>query len=463
MSHRELRLISEIIRKKELRKVTRANIDHKMLMLPETKEMFKYIRDYYHNKNHYGMIPSRRIMSEHFPSFQYVEGGETLEELCEEVRNHAMTSKILNLCNDVLEKIDVTSNPFDALSVLRSGLSQIHTMIPSSHDLILADSAEDLIEEYDSFGSMTGFPWPWEPLNIETQGMQQQDLIILFSRPKNMKSWLVTKIVTHLYLEANARVMIYSCEMPPWQYRRRMACCICELDYDRLKKKLLSPQEESFFKRVMRSIKRDEQIDSVNGHHRSVLFTSFSDDPTGGGVAHLIAKAEAFEPDIIWVDAFYRMKDDRSGVRSPRWQQQAAITQDLKNATQILNVPIIGVTQRTRNGKNDNKENREDEESEQMEDIAYSDSVGQEADFVLRVKKGTRYNPDGTIPIDVEIAGAREIRASGFTLSVLPCTHWQWNRWKGNMFQSESDKVRAIKCSAPSNTVEEDILKMTRE
>jgi len=425
--HAELRLITEVIRQKDFRTVVRANISDDMFMVAEAREMFRFIRDYFYDQRHYGSVPSQRIMRKSFKGFTPVTGQSSIQELCEEIREIALQNKIVQICEGIVLNLEQGESAYQSMSSLRSGYATLQTMTPASRDLILADSAIEVLEEYrlvKENGLMTGLPFPWYQLNMETQGIQEEDLVVIFGRPKSMKSWLTTKGVTHTYLHANARVMVYSCEMPPKQYRRRVACCICDLDYNRLKKGKLEPHEEELLKHELSAIAELESEDMRNGRHRSFLFTSDKDDPQGGGVSHLIAKAETFEPDIIWVDSYYRMKDDRSRKRSPKWDAQTGIIQDLKHATQQLRVPIIAVTQKKRGNKDGDTDVLED-----LEDIAYADAVGMEADLVFRIVKGRKLNQDGTVPLTVQIAGAREILAQGFALSVIPCTHWRWDGW----------------------------------
>lgn len=423
-AHVELRFIAKIVQKRDLRTVMKSNISQMMLTTPEAREMFKAIRAHYLDSSHYGRVPTARWMKDHFRSFQSIKAEESLEELCEEIRKIAMEKELTTACEEVIDIAAV--DPYRALEIMRSKALRAQSMTSNSRDLLFSESAEELKEAYERRENATqllGVPWPWKQLNEETQGIHQEDFVIFFARPKTLKSWLATLCGVHAYAYGNRRVMYYSCEMPTEQVRERAACIYAGLDYKKLKKGLLDPEEKAIYYAYLDSIKADEQKAATNRHSPAMLFTHFMDAPGGGGVTHLMGKAEAFQPDLIICDAFYRMRNDRTGRSSRKPAEQAEITMDLKNATQQLKVPIIGVTQRNRQGEADKTE-----EDETATDVAFTDAGGQEADLFIRWSKGPKY-PDGSVSITGMIAGAREIEPGGMLFRVKPAVHWEFESW----------------------------------
>jgi len=418
----EHRLIAKIVRTGNFRSVQKARITISMFKSADTRQMFKAIREYYNDGAHFGKTPTRRWMKERFPSFEYPKSRESVAELCEILRKKSMTRKIGNSLEEISQVLE-GDGPYEAIALMRAKLIEAQIMVPHSRDVILAESAGELISEYKRIAKakgILGVPWPWEELNIQTQGMLPEEFIVLYGRLKSMKTWVGIKIATHAYEVGNRRVMFYSCEMSPEQLRRRVAATLCNLDYDQLRRaKLPKEQRQAYFKRL-KYLKAEEKKNATKTHKRSFLITSDKEDPAGGGVGHLIAKAEQFEPHLIIADSFYRMRDDRTGRRSMKWEVQAAITQDLKHAAQRLQVPIIGITQKNRD--------KGDDAIEGMEDISYTDAAGQEADLGLKiVKNGT--DDQGRVSLSAWIAGAREIKTDGFDLLVIPSTSWKWGGW----------------------------------
>ena len=418
----EQRLICKIIKSGDYRTVQQAGIKPSMFRSAEARQMFKAIRTYFNNKGHYGKVPKRDWMKDRFPSFEYIKVREGLDELCEILRVKAMERKIEGALEEVSQTLE-GEGPQEALTLLRSKMMEIQTMIPNSRDIILAESARELIEEYKNVkqsDGVLGVPWPWEELNIQTQGMLDGEFIVLYGRLKSMKTWIAILIAVHAYAVGNRRVLFCSCEMPPAQVRRRVAAVLCGLDYDLLKKAKLPRSVRVEYFRRLKKLKVEEKRNATRTHKRSFLITTDKANPAGGGVQDILAKAEQFKPHLVIVDSYYRMRDDRTGKRSLKWEVQAGITQDMKNMAQILEVPVLGTTQKNRE--------KGDDSDEGMDDISYTDAAGQETDFGLKIVKNG-IDPSGNVSLTAWIAGAREIKTDGFALSVLPATTWEWMGW----------------------------------
>jgi replicative DNA helicase len=425
MSSAEIRLITKIVETGDLSGALRAGITVEMFGDPLSKEMFETILLYHHEREHYGCVPTARWMGERFKdSYRTFKVKETLAELCAELRGNVMQTRISEL---LIEICDINeTDPKQALGKLRSEIMSLSRMIPKSTERILAEDVEEIISRAalrrDS-STILGIPYPWDDLNQITQGMHSEDFIVIFGRPKSMKSWIAAKIAAHAYLHGNRRIMIYSCEMSTALFEDRLSCAIHELSYTELKQGTISTRDWQWYKAALRALPTDEKKDSIQGRHRSIKFISHLDDPHGGGVSHLMSKIDEFDPDLVVVDSFYKMKDDRTGKRSVNWEAQYGIVQDLKGATQILHIPLIGVTQRKRTNKEETEEDRD------MADIAYADAVGQEAEAVFRVKKEHTLDDKVTTQLRVMMTGSRETAVGGFLLHVIPAVQFKLFGW----------------------------------
>lgn len=415
----EHRLIAKVIRSGDYGEIIRQRIEPRMFKSADARQMFKAIGEYYKNPAHFGRVPHARWMKEHFPSFEYLKSRETIPELCESLRQKAMARVIAEGLEDT-SRVLHGDGPYEALNTLRAHLIASQSFMAHSRDVILAESTKEVLRDYRrtrNAKGLLGVPWPWKEMNVVTQGMQPEEFILMYARMKSMKSWLAIKMATHAYEIGNRRVLFYSCEMPSHQVRRRVVATLCGLDYDLLRRAKLSVKELEPFVRRMRGLKKEELRNRTETHHRSFMITTDKDDPSGGGVNHLLAKIEQFKPHIAFVDSFYRMRNDRNGQRSMKWQDQAAITQDLKHAAQQAQIPVVGITQRNR-----------DKETSDMGDVSYTDASGQETDLGLRIVKGG-IDPGGHTKLSIYVAGAREIKADGFRLKVIPSTMWEWDGW----------------------------------
>lgn len=197
-------------------------------------------------------------------------------------------------------------------------------------------------------------------------------------------TWVACVIAAHAYL-MNYRVMVFSKEISREAMLTRISSILGNVDYDRLRRGLLSEEDAEEFFELMEELAETEEDESVGAHHRALLFMSDKGKKSGSTVEDLIAAAERFQPDLIVVDGFYLMRDGRSGQRTADWKQISHISQDLKGMAQFVGCPVVGTTQANRaNAK---------EPTGDVDDLSFADGIGQDADIAFRVFKGP--NPSG--------------------------------------------------------------------
>ena len=95
--------------------------------------------------------------------------------------------------------------------------------------------------------------------------------------------------------------------------------------------------------------------------------------PTQRGMTPLQVKAIAqyMDFDLIVIDGVYLMQSDYHSAA--KWERLSEVSRGLKQIALSLGVPVVGITQLKRVG---------DKKEIDTEDIAYSDSLGQDADFI---------------------------------------------------------------------------------
>ena len=91
----------------------------------------------------------------------------------------------------------------------------------------------------------------------------------------------------------------------------------------------------------------------------------------------IIGAATQLEVDAVIIDGVYLMRTDR--YISSKWERVAEISNHLKQGALSLGIPFLGITQIRRLGG---------KEKVEVEDIAYSDALGQDADVILSITPG---------------------------------------------------------------------------
>lgn len=384
MAGLEARLISNIIRSGDFKPVVEADLTDNDFQTSEGKEWHRFIRTTYENRDTYGEVPSLDRFKRRFPTFDYCPTQDSVPALVSELHDRNLATDGNLMIDDFAELLEDGSYE-EALSCLQDFHNFWQKKRSEGGDISLSDGANLLREQYkrvkESSG-MLGIPWPWDPVNEETLGMQGGQLIILYGRPKSMKTWVALVIAVHAYLFHHARVLFYSREMSKAQLLRRAASIIAGLDYREVKRAQLSDENEEALFDALEMLKDTEDEGKRADGKKSCFIISNDRGPSLGATVGLIReKAKEEKVDLLVVDAIYKLKDGRSKNRDSDWKTQANVAQDLKDAGVDLNIPVIGVTQANR--KAATKASKVD-----ASEVAFTDSVGQEADILMRIIKG---------------------------------------------------------------------------
>jgi replicative DNA helicase len=425
MQNVELRLLAKVIRTNDFRALIKAKITPDMFETYEAKALYETLWQHYTNPATAGELPSPEFINSRHPKIILdfkAKKNTKVRTLCEELRREAMIRKLRDLHEEVGEIID--RDPMEALNRLRTGAHLIQTMTATSRDVLLSEAFDEIKREYETIrsqGGVVGIPYPWKELTRATGGMLPEELIILYGRLKSMKTFVGCWVAADAYFRQNRRVLFYSAELSPKVVAKRIAAAICRIDYGAMKRGELTKRERRDLFDMLETLAKDEEAMGRGQHRPALLITSDKDGGGMGGVSHIHAKAEEFEPDLIIVDSYYRLRDDRTGKHDYDWRAQSNIVQDLKHLAQQRQIPVIGISQA-------NRASKEREMNSGMEDSSYADATGQEADLGIRIVLGEK-NSNGTQYITGIIAAAREFEAYGFVLEVQPFHKFSWKGW----------------------------------
>ena len=251
----------------------------------------------------------------------------------------------------------------------------------------LHGAVEMAAEAFSRDGGLAGVSTGLIDLDQRLGGLHPSDLLILAGRPSMGKTALATNIAFHVARSyawepqadgtrktVNGGVVaFFSLEMSAEQLSMRLLAEVSGVSSDRLRKGEIDASE---FGRV-----RDAALEI----QESPLYI----DATGGlAIAKLTARARRLKRsvglDLIVVDYLQLITTDGSKGDN-RVQEVSMITQGLKALAKELAVPIIALSQLSRN-----VENREDKRP-QLSDLRESGSIEQDADAVMFVFRESYY------------------------------------------------------------------------
>jgi replicative DNA helicase len=204
-------------------------------------------------------------------------------------------------------------------------------------------------------------------------GLQPSDLIILAGRPAMGKTALAGTILRSI----EAPAVFFSLEMTAEQIARRMISAETGIPTDRLRSGDLSEAEASLLVRA-------EGTTMQRIEARGVIL-----DQTGGiSIANLATRARRLKRqvgiELVIVD-YLQLVTTGSSRRDGRVQEVSEISGGLKALAKEMNVPVLALSQLSRN-----VENREDKRPH-LADLRESGSIEQDADVVMFVFREEYY------------------------------------------------------------------------
>jgi replicative DNA helicase len=229
----------------------------------------------------------------------------------------------------------------------------------------------------------TGVETGYYRLDELTSGLQKQDLIILAARPGVGKTALALNIAANCAVRHKLSVAVFSLEMSATALVRRLLAAEARINLRRLSRGLLS-------KAVDRGDPRQEApdwqrlVEAADRLHDAPLWI---DDTAGLTVLELRGKCRRLGMehglDLVVVDYLQLMG---STVRTEnRTQEVSALTRGLKAVAKQLDVPMLVLSQLSRN-----PERRGGDQRPQLSDLRESGSIEQDADVVMFI---SRKNP----------------------------------------------------------------------
>ena len=206
-------------------------------------------------------------------------------------------------------------------------------------------------------------------------GFQCGDLIIVGARPSVGKSSLVTTVASNLVLTNPEKTMIiFSLEMPEEQLINRILSCLSFVPLSNIRTGKLTENQ------LVALAKAKFLLDNSN---------IIIDDRSSIGCLDINAKIDATKEkqsvDLVAVDYLQLM----SGPGKDKREQVTNISRELKICAKDNKIPLIALSQLSRNNENRSGADREP----RLSDLRESGSIEQDADIVVFIHRPEMYDP----------------------------------------------------------------------
>lgn len=239
---------------------------------------------------------------------------------------------------------------------------------------VLAETFERIDYLHENRGQLRGTPTGFRDLDDKLAGLQKADLVVIAARPSMGKTSLVLNMALNAARDGRFHVGIFSLEMSKEQLVDRLLATQSGIDAWKLRTGNLS--EEDF----------TALSDAMGALANAPIYI---DDAAFMNVMEIRTKSRRLQTerglDLVIIDHLQLMEGSN---KESRVQEMSEISRSLKALAKELNVPVIAVSQLSREVE------KRPKKIPQLSDLRESGSIEQDADVVLFVYRDEYYNPN---------------------------------------------------------------------
>ena len=308
----------------------------------------------------------------------FVPSGENYVHYMEIVKKNSLLRQLIASTQKIMDCAYSVETDQDALALAES---EVYTLAEKKdrHELVdineaVAKAVEIMDEKQANPTEQNTVPIPFTELNKLLGGFHNSDLVLIAARPAQGKTSLGMNLISHAALDKSRRTpsgkvdpfkcAVFSLEMSAEQIATRLLCSVAKVSMQNVKDGTRTAQETL---RLMEAQKRLSEA------------KIYIDDNALTTPMEILSKCRRLKRDkgldLIMVDYLQLMT---SGKRVESRQQEVSdITRTMKIAAKELNVPILLLSQMSRD-----IEKRTDKKP-QMSDLRESGAIEQDADIII--------------------------------------------------------------------------------
>ena len=274
--------------------------------------------------------------------------------------------------------------------------------------LPLRDSLQGTFElMYERFlqkQTITGVATGFTEIDNMTSGFQPSNLIIIGARPSMGKTAFALSLATNVALNKDyGAVAIFSLEMSREEICQRLLCSVGQINNQDLRN---GKMNDADWQRVARAVERlteapiyiDDQSGTTVLEIKSKLRRLKKREESEAG----ISRGKGLSMVVIDYLQLIRGSSVNANSVTNRVQELSEITRQLKGLAKELKVPVVALSQLSRN-----LENRQDKRPI-MADLRESGAIEQDADLIAFLYRDNYYNPQSEAGDVTEIIVAKQ-------------------------------------------------------
>jgi len=249
--------------------------------------------------------------------------------------------------------------------------------------------AVDIISEaYKREGKIAGVPTGFKDLDKKLGGLHKSDLIIIAGRPSMGKTALGTNIAFNCAIKYQeekdefknkkiidgGKVAFFSLEMSSEQLATRILAEQTKISGDKMRKAELNKQD---FNKIAKTSSELENLNLIIDDNPVLTI------PTLRSRARRLKRLH--EINLIIIDYLQLMSSSSNSRNDGRVQEISEITRGLKSIAKELNIPIVALSQLSRQVE------QRDDKRPQLSDLRESGTIEQDSDVVMFIFRESYY------------------------------------------------------------------------
>ena len=294
------------------------------------------------------------------------------------VKNDSVLRQLISAGQDIINKSYEDIDKEDALSFAEQNIFKIGEKEDRGGLTHISVGVANTIRNFEELqknkGAIKGVPSGIYALDKITNGFQKGALILIAARPGCGKTSLGMNMINHAAIKCGKKCAIFSLEMSKEEISARSICSLAFVD---MGKALKGEMNEKEWQAVLSASKKFNESNIY-------IDEGFSKSPMD-----ILSKCRKLKRekglDILLIDYLQLMQGSEKN-RENRTQEISEITRTLKMAARELEIPIILLSQLSRQS-----EKRTDHRP-MLSDLRESGSIEQDADMVLFIYRSDMYN-----------------------------------------------------------------------
>ena len=302
---------------------------------------------------------------------------------------------LLGIANNIIQDTNDTTNNSDSNALIENAENDLYNLSQTGNadrkfidfGTALKNAVDIISEAYKREGKIAGVPTGFRDLDKKLGGLHQSDLIIVAGRPSMGKTALGTNIAYNCaskYEEEidefgkvniidGGKVAFFSLEMSSEQLATRILAEKSKISGDKMRKAEFSKED---FNKIARTSSELENLNLIIDDNPVLTI------PTLRARARRLKRLHNIN--LIIID-YLQLMSSASNRNDGRVQEISEITRGLKSIAKELNIPIIALSQLSRQ-----VEQREDKRP-QLSDLRESGTIEQDSDVVMFIYRESYY------------------------------------------------------------------------